>query len=456
MKVHFVIHEAFEAPGAYETWARGRGHDVSFTRLYDGERLPISAQDHDMLIVMGGPQSPATTTDECPHFDAAAERGLIARFVEAGKPVVGICLGSQLIGEALGAAHGHSPEKEIGKFPISLTPEGQANPKFTDFGAELAVGHWHNDMPGLTATATIIAASEGCPRQIVEYGDLVYGFQCHMEFTPDVIELLIAASEAELATLTDYRFVQQPDALRDNDYSEMNSKLFGFLDKLEAAYVARQGATDPGLDVQQHIASVLAFYAVAERLKRELRHSWISDGRQESVAEHSWMMSLLAILMADKLAQPIDTGKTLKMVVVHDLVESIAGDIPYFEVSDRKANKAALEAAAMDEIVRLLPVAVGHEIRSLFEEFEARETTEAKFASALDTVEVQLQHNLAALDTWIPREFDLVYTKVSRPLAHDPYLSEFAAAVIRQAEEKMVAGGIDIAALRQKNGFIAS
>ncbi|MDG2512957.1 hypothetical protein P7B04_09645 [Sphingobium yanoikuyae] len=81
-----------------------------------------------MLIVMGGPQSPATTTDECPHFDAAAERGLIARFVEAGKPVVGICLGSQLIGEALGAAHGHSPEKKIGKFPISLTPEGRANP----------------------------------------------------------------------------------------------------------------------------------------------------------------------------------------------------------------------------------------------------------------------------------------------------------------------------------------
>ncbi|OSZ62679.1 GMP synthase [Sphingomonas sp. IBVSS2] len=241
MKVHFVMHEAFEAPGAYEIWARARGHAASFTRLYDGGRLPISANDHDMLIVMGGPQSPATTTDECPHFDATAERGLIARFIEAGKPVVGICLGSQLIGEALGAPHEHSPEKEIGKFPIALTAEGRAHPRFADFGSELAVGHWHNDMPGLTATAKIIATSEGCPRQIVEYGDLVYGFQCHMEFTPEVIELLIAASESELATLSDHRFVQQPDALRGHDYGEMNGKLYGFLDKLEAAYAARSG-----------------------------------------------------------------------------------------------------------------------------------------------------------------------------------------------------------------------
>ncbi len=237
MKVHFVIHEAFEGPGAYETWAKARGHAISFTHLYQGDSLRNSADGHDMLIVMGGPQSPATTTDDCPHFDAAAERELIIRFIGANKPVVGICLGSQLIGEALGASHSHSPEKEIGKFPITLTAEGRANPKFSDFGRELAVGHWHNDMPGLTPDAKIIAGSEGCPRQIVEYGNLVYGFQCHMEFTPQVIELLIAASETELAALGGHRFVQQPDALRDNDYAEMNEKLFGFLDKLEAAYL---------------------------------------------------------------------------------------------------------------------------------------------------------------------------------------------------------------------------
>jgi GMP synthase (glutamine-hydrolysing) len=95
-------------------------------------------------------------------------------------------------------------------------------------------------MPGLTATAKVIAWSEGCPRQIIEYGELAYGFQCHMEFTPDVIALLIAASAQELATLTHHRFVQQPDALRANDYAAMNQKLFGFLDKLMEAYAANR------------------------------------------------------------------------------------------------------------------------------------------------------------------------------------------------------------------------
>jgi GMP synthase (glutamine-hydrolysing) len=90
-------------------------------------------------------------------------------------------------------------------------------------------------MPGLTKDARIIAYSEGCPRQIVEYSDLVDGFPCHMEFTRDVIELLISASERELARLTAHRFVQQPDVLRVNDYDTMNQKLFIFLDKLMAA-----------------------------------------------------------------------------------------------------------------------------------------------------------------------------------------------------------------------------
>jgi GMP synthase (glutamine-hydrolysing) len=242
MKVHFVVHESFEAPGAYETWVRERGYETTYSRVYAHEPLPQSADNIDLLVVMGGPQSPSTTKEECPHFDAAAERALIAQCVSAGKAVVGHCLGSQLIGEALGARYEQSPEKEIGKFPITLTSEGKANGKFAHFGDTLDVGHWHNDMPGLTESAKVIAYSEGCPRQIVEYSDLVYGFQCHMEFTREVIELLIAASERELATLTTHRFVQQPAALRANDYDAMNQKLFGFLDQLVKTYRVRADA----------------------------------------------------------------------------------------------------------------------------------------------------------------------------------------------------------------------
>jgi GMP synthase (glutamine-hydrolysing) len=124
--------------------------------------LPQSVEGIDLLVVFGGPQSPKTTTDECPHFNAAAERALISKCVTAGRAVVGICLGSQLVGEALGAKHDKSPEKEIGTFPIILTAEGKANDKFSDFGDTLDVGHWHNDMPGLTKDATIIAYSQGC------------------------------------------------------------------------------------------------------------------------------------------------------------------------------------------------------------------------------------------------------------------------------------------------------
>ena len=236
MHVHFVVHESFEAPGAFEIWARERGFTAGFSRVYRHEPLPQTADGIDLLIVMGGPQSPATTRQECPHFDAAAEQALIAKCVTANKAVIGVCLGAQLLGDALGASFDRSPEMEIGKFPIMLTPHGRANDKFSHFGETLEVGHWHNDMPGLTKDAKVIAYSEGCPRQIVEYGPFAYGFQCHMEFNRAVVELLIA--ESDLVSLSKHRFVQQADALRANDYGIMNEKLFLFLDRLMADYRA--------------------------------------------------------------------------------------------------------------------------------------------------------------------------------------------------------------------------
>ncbi|KAJ4252011.1 hypothetical protein NW762_011312 [Fusarium torreyae] len=236
ISVHFIVHESFEAPGAYVTWAKDRGYASTYTRLYLGEPLPTSVDLIDLLIVLGGPQSPSTTKHECPHFDAGAEKDLISKCINAGKAVVGICLGAQLVGQALGAPWHKSPEKEIGNFPITLTEVGKSNEKFKHFGSVLQVGHWHNDMPGLTANAKIIASSEGCPRQIVEYTELVYAFQCHMEFNEEVIEALIEATKGELPALVQHRFVQQPQALRANHYADMNRKLFGFLDRLVDSY----------------------------------------------------------------------------------------------------------------------------------------------------------------------------------------------------------------------------
>lgn len=235
MRVHFIVHESFEAPGAYETWARTRGHEVTFSRVYAGEKLPEEVRSIDLLVIMGGPQDPAVTVEECAHFDAKGEQAVIASAINAGKAVIGVCLGAQLVGEALGAPFAHSPEKEIGKFAIALTDAGKKNELFAHVGQGLDVGHWHNDMPGLTADAKIIAFSEGCPRQIVAYSERVYGFQCHMELTPDVVEQLITHSEKDLSRAAHYRFVNTPEVLRAHDYSEMNAALFTFLDKLQAA-----------------------------------------------------------------------------------------------------------------------------------------------------------------------------------------------------------------------------
>lgn len=108
MKVHFLQYEVFEAPGAYLYWAKQRNYTITFSKVYENQSLPETAENIDLLIVMGGPQSPDTTKEDCPHFDAKAEITLIQKAINAGKAVAGICLGSQLIREALGAKFEHS------------------------------------------------------------------------------------------------------------------------------------------------------------------------------------------------------------------------------------------------------------------------------------------------------------------------------------------------------------
>ena len=243
IRVHFIIHEDFEVPGAYEKWAIGKGYGISFSRVYEGEPLPQNTDNLDLLIVMGGPQCPSTTRKECSHFDASYEIATIQQFISVHKVVIGVCLGAQLIGEALGAKFEKSPFKEIGSYSIILTEEGASNENISHFPCEVPVGHWHGDMPGLTSESIILAYSEGCPRQIIEYSEFVYGFQCHMEFNLEVVELLIEASQEELNNYSGERFIQSSENLRANNYSEMNELLYGFLDRLVEKYMLIQGSS---------------------------------------------------------------------------------------------------------------------------------------------------------------------------------------------------------------------
>jgi GMP synthase (glutamine-hydrolysing) len=230
MYAHFVVHELFEAPAALEEWARSRGCDVSFSRVYLQEPLP-TPERIDLLIVMGGPQSPSTTRDECPHFDAAAEVELIRSVLDRGASVLGVCLGAQLVGEAFGARTLHSPHREIGVFPITLTADGRADPHFAGFPAEFPCGHWHGDMPGLSEGAVILATSAGCPCQIVRFSPRAYAFQSHFEFTLPAIEVMIEHSAAELSQHSGLAYIQSESQLRSHDYISINAKLFSFMDR---------------------------------------------------------------------------------------------------------------------------------------------------------------------------------------------------------------------------------
>ncbi len=230
------MHESFESPGAMETWAKDNRHIVTYTRFYQNNPLPDTVENLDYLIIMGGPQSPATTEAESPHYHAKEEIEFIRKAIDAGKLVLGVCLGAQLIGEALGAKFDHSPDREIGVFSINLTEDATKDPIFSTFPETFPVGHWHGDMPGLTPTSAILATSKGCPRQVVRYSEKVYGFQCHFEFTPETVEGMLQNNSHELEDYKELPYIETAEELRKHDYSGMNNLLFKFLDYMQSIY----------------------------------------------------------------------------------------------------------------------------------------------------------------------------------------------------------------------------
>ena len=152
------MHASFETPGIIEKWAQDRGHNFDGTPTYTGKNLPDAAVV-DFLIVMGGPQSPMRMNDY-PYL--SDEITFISKMIKQNKPIVGFCLGAQLIAEALGARTQRSPEKEVGIYPVRLTDDGRQDPILKSFPAAFEVLHWHHDMPGIPHGAALLAHSTGC------------------------------------------------------------------------------------------------------------------------------------------------------------------------------------------------------------------------------------------------------------------------------------------------------
>jgi GMP synthase (glutamine-hydrolysing) len=219
------MHVAFETPGIIEKWALDRGYIFDGTLMSADKELPDAA-DIDFLIVLGGPQSPLRMNDY-PYL--RDEVDLISAVIRQNKPVVGFCLGAQLIAEALGASTRKSPNKEVGGFPVQLTTDGQKDPILKGFPPEFAVIHWHNDMPGIPDGATLLARSAGCPHQAFRFGDRIYGFQFHMEPTLESIKPLLEDAADDLAPS---EYTQTPEEILSFDFETMNRRMTHVLDSI--------------------------------------------------------------------------------------------------------------------------------------------------------------------------------------------------------------------------------
>ena len=194
MRLHVIQHVAFEGPGAIGEWVRERGHLVTVTEQSSGGRLP-ALDEFDFLVVMGGPMS---ANDDARFGWLGEEKELIAEALQGQKVILGVCLGAQLVAQVLGARVYRNREKEIGWFPVRLTPEAAGSRLFSRLPAAMTVLHWHGETFDLPQGAVRLAESDFCRNQAFELDGRVLGLQFHLEVLPEGLEDLIQHSAADL------------------------------------------------------------------------------------------------------------------------------------------------------------------------------------------------------------------------------------------------------------------
>ena len=178
---------------------------------------------------------------------------------------------------------------------------------------------------------------------------------------------------------------------------------------------------------------LIEFLNIIEKLKCNTRHSWTSSGRQESVAEHSWRLAVMALLVADEFPQ-VNIGKVVKMCLIHDFGEAVTGDIPSFLKTKRDEEK---EDLAIADLLKLLPDDITYEFEGLFSEISEMNTPEAKLLKALDNLEALISHNEAPLDTWLPREYLENLTYGTENVVYSEYLTMLREEIKTDSVRKM-------------------
>ncbi len=230
MKVHVLQHVPFEGLGSIASWLKDHKAEVTSTRFYDNPALPPWS-GLDLIIAMGGPMS---VNDEATLPWLRSEKQFIRGAVEHGVPVLGVCLGAQLIASALGARVYRNTQKEIGWFQIEAT----ACPADAyHFPAKCTVFHWHGETFDLPDDAVRLAKSAACENQAFQVGRHVIGLQFHLEATPESAASILYNCGDELVPGTYIQTESELGIVSGAVYAEINTlmdKVLSYLTRTQS------------------------------------------------------------------------------------------------------------------------------------------------------------------------------------------------------------------------------
>jgi GMP synthase-like glutamine amidotransferase len=218
-RAHYLQHVPFEGLGSIEPWLRVAGYGITNTQFFESTELP-DPHHIDLLVVMGGPMS-VNDEDEFPWL--ALEKKFIRDVIESGKPVLGICLGAQLIASAMGAKVYQNPIKEIGWLPVQGVSSIGAS-SFS-FPPSTEVFHWHGETFDLPPGATLIARSEGCENQAFQIGTSVIGLQFHLETTPESAREIVSNCSDELIPSQYVQTEEEILSAKSESYNSINQMM---------------------------------------------------------------------------------------------------------------------------------------------------------------------------------------------------------------------------------------
>lgn len=225
MRIHYLQHVEFEDLGFLKKWAKTKGYTIKSTKLYLEQQLPDIAE-FDFLIILGGPMS-VNDSDKLEWLKK--EKELIKNAIISNKKILGICLGAQLLAEALGAKIYKNKNPEIGWFKIFESNREIVNSK--DLPTECLAFHWHGETFQVPDGATILYSSDACENQIFSYKNNILAIQCHLEIDKIGVQKLLINCSSDLNQLNKNYIQKEEEILKIHNFYDINNLLNNIIEK---------------------------------------------------------------------------------------------------------------------------------------------------------------------------------------------------------------------------------